>query len=92
MKLFQFAQMIPVVSKFERSCFNYPCMIEAVGICLNVFNCMQIQMKHLYITQIAMKLFKVTQKWIKLFEVTQNWMKMFHLAQIWIELLPFGQS
>jgi len=34
MKLFQFAQMIPVVPKFERSCFNYPSMIDAVGICL----------------------------------------------------------
>ena len=92
MKLFQFAQMIPIGLKFERSCFNYPNMIEAVGICPNVSNCMQIQMKNLYIIQIGMKLFEISQNWIKLFEVTQNWMKMFHLAQIRMELLLFGQS
>jgi len=42
MKLFQFAQMVSVVRKFEWSCFNYPNMIEAVMICANVSNCMQI--------------------------------------------------
>jgi len=42
MKHFQFAQMVPIVPKFEWSSFNYPNMIEAVGICPNVCNCMQI--------------------------------------------------
>jgi len=36
-------------------------MVEAVGICTNVCNCMQISMKHLYITQIEMKLFEVSK-------------------------------
>jgi len=36
-------------------------MIEAVGIFPNDSNCMQISMKHLYITQIGMKLFEVLQ-------------------------------
>jgi len=49
--------------------FQLPNMIEAVGIFPNVSNCMQISMKHLYITQIGLRLFEVHQKWIKLFEV-----------------------
>jgi len=61
MNLFQFAQMIPIVPKFERSCFNYPNMIQAVRICLNVSDCMQIQMKNLHNTQIGMKLFEIHQ-------------------------------
>ena len=70
MKLFQFAQMVPSVPKFKWSCFHYPNMIKAVGICTIVSNCMQISMKRLYIiTQIRMKLFEVPQNWIKLFEV-----------------------
>jgi len=43
--------MVPIVPKFERSCFNYPNMTEAVGICPNVSNCMQIKMKKLCIEQ-----------------------------------------
>jgi len=46
-----------------------PNMIEAVGIFPIVSNCMQISMKHLYITQTEMKLFEVQQKRTKLFEV-----------------------
>ena len=42
MTLFQFDQMFPNVPKFEWSSFNYPNMIKAVGICPNVFKCMQI--------------------------------------------------
>ena len=61
MKLFQFAQIVPIVPKFEWSSFNYTNMVEAVGICTNVCNCMQISMKHLYITQIEMKLFEVSK-------------------------------
>jgi len=41
MKLFQFAQMVRIVPKCERNCFNYPNVIKAVGICPNVSNCMQ---------------------------------------------------
>jgi len=69
--------------------FQLPKVIEAIGIFPNVSNCMQISMKHLYITQFRLKLFEVHQKWIKLFEVTHNSIKMFHLAQIWMELLLF---
>jgi len=39
-KLFKFSQMVPIVPKFEWSCFNYPNVIEAVGICPNACNCM----------------------------------------------------
>jgi len=39
--------------------FQLPNMIEAVGICPHVSNCMQILMKLLYITEIGMKLFEV---------------------------------
>jgi len=42
MTLFQFHQMFLIVPNFEWSCFNYPNMIKAVGICPNVFKCMQI--------------------------------------------------
>jgi len=42
MKLFQFAQMVSIVPKFERSCVDYPNMIEAAGIRPNVSNFMQI--------------------------------------------------
>jgi len=48
MTLFQFDQMFLIVPKFEWSCFNYPNMIKAVGICPNVSKCMQIQMNWLY--------------------------------------------
>jgi len=41
--------------------FQLPNMIEALGICPNVSNYMQISMKHLYITKIGMKLFEVAQ-------------------------------
>jgi len=41
--------------------FQIPNVIEAVGICPHVYNCMQISMKRLYITQIGMKLFEVSQ-------------------------------
>jgi len=37
-------------------------MIESVGICRNVSNCMQIAMKLLYITQAEIKLFEIFQK------------------------------
>jgi len=36
MKLFQFSEVVPIVLKFELSFFNYPNMIEAVGIYPNV--------------------------------------------------------
>jgi len=36
-------------------------MIEAVGIFPNVSNCMQISMKHLYITLIGMNLFELAR-------------------------------
>ena len=52
--------------------FQLPNMIEVVGIFPNVSNCMQIAMKHMYITQVGMKLFEVHQKWIKLFAVPQK--------------------
>jgi len=42
--------------------FQLPNMIEVVGIFPNVSNCMQIAMKHMYITQVGMKLFEVHQK------------------------------
>ena len=42
MTLFQFAQMVAIVPKFEWSCFNYPNMIKVVGICPNVSKHMQI--------------------------------------------------
>jgi len=57
MKFFQLAQMVPIVL----SCFNYLNVITAVGICPNASNCMQISMKHIYITQIEMKLLEVPQ-------------------------------
>jgi len=38
MTLFQLAQMARIVPKFEWSCFNFPNMIKAVGICPNVSN------------------------------------------------------
>ena len=65
--------------------FQLPNVIEAVGIFLGIFlnvsNCMQISMKHLYITQIGMKLFEVHQKRIKLFEVTQKLTKLLEVTQ-----------
>ena len=39
---FEFDQMLLIVPKFEWSSFNYPNMIKAVGIYLNVSECMQI--------------------------------------------------
>jgi len=39
---FEFDQMFLIVPKFERSSFNYPNMIKAVGICPNVSKYMQI--------------------------------------------------
>jgi len=57
MKLFQFAQMVPIVP----SRFNYPNMSAAVGICPNASNFMQIWMKVLYIAHIEIKLFEVPQ-------------------------------
>ena len=59
MTLFQFDQIFLIVPKFELSCFNYPNMIKAVGICPNVSKCIQIQMNWLHIIQIDMKLFEV---------------------------------
>ena len=41
MTLFQFAQMVLIVPKFELSSFKYPNMIKAVGICQNVSKCKQ---------------------------------------------------
>ena len=41
MTLFQFAQMVLIVSKFEWNSFIYPNIIKAVGICPNVSKCMQ---------------------------------------------------
>jgi len=61
MKLFQFVQIVPNVP----SCFNYLNMIAADGICPNASNCMQISMKHMYITQIEMKLFEVPRAGLK---------------------------
>jgi len=104
MKLFQFAQILPIVPKFEWSSFNYPSMINAVETWNfpNVSNFLQIWKKWLYITQIGSKMFVDLQNWIKLFEtppeqtklfeITQNWIKMFHVVQTRVELLPFGQS
>jgi len=49
-------------------------MIEAVGIFPNVSNCMQISMKHLYITLIGMNLFESVwtgQSWFILLEFSQ---------------------
>jgi len=69
MNLFKFAQMVPIVSKFEWSSFNYLNLNEAVGIYPNVSDCIQITMKRLFISQIWMQLFEVAQNWIKLFEL-----------------------
>ena len=36
---FQFDQMVLIVPKFYWSCFSYPNMMKAVGICPNVSKC-----------------------------------------------------
>ena len=102
MTLFQFAQMARIVPMFEWSCFNYPNLIKAVGICPNVSKCMH-KLNEVVVyysnwsgavwsSAKSKKVFEVPQKWIKLFEVTQNWIKMLRLARIWMELLLFGRS
>ena len=61
MNLFYFTQIFPKVPKFEWNCFNYPNSIEAIAIYPNVSDCIQISIKHFYISQIGMKLCEVVK-------------------------------
>jgi len=47
MSLFYFAQIIPVVPKFEWNCFNYPNLIDVVEIYPNDSNFTYILLKFL---------------------------------------------
>ena len=59
MNLFYFTQIFPVVPKFEQNCFNHPIRLEVVGICPNVYDCIQISMQFLYMTQLEWSCLKL---------------------------------